>query len=142
MEKMIVVLVPAKGKPQKIVIPDDDTLHGMQKLVGGGFIEIVRPKLLPRDWVMVVDDEGKLKDYPVNLLGTILYDSPWDTINGDLFLCREINSLCGVTPIIVILVHLRFKRLMTVIPCLHYCINLHGAYIVAIHDFHSRHALI
>lgn len=86
---MIVVHVPAQGKPQKIVIPDDDTLHGMQKLVGGGFIEIVRPKLLPRDWVMVVDDEGKLKDYPVNLLGTILYDSPWDTINGDLFLCRE-----------------------------------------------------
>lgn len=86
---MIVVLVPAKGKPQKIEIPDGDTLHGMQKLVGGGFIEIVRPKLLPRDWVMVVDDEGKLKDYPINLLGTILYNSPWDTINGDLFLCRE-----------------------------------------------------
>ena len=86
---MIVVLVPAKGKPKKVDIPDSDTLHGMQKLVGGGFIEIVRPKLLPRDWVMVVDDEGKLKDYPVNLLGTILYNSPWDTINGDLFLCRE-----------------------------------------------------
>ena len=86
---MLVVLVPADGKPSKVNIPDDDTLHGMQKLVGGGFIEIVRPKLLPKDWVMVVDDEGKLKDYPVNVLGTVLYDSPWDTINGDLFLCRE-----------------------------------------------------
>lgn len=86
---MLVVLVPAlTGKPEKRYISDDDTLHGLHDLVGG-FIEIVRPKLLPRDWVMIVDDEGKLKDYPVNRLGTILYDSPWDTINGDLLLVRE-----------------------------------------------------
>lgn len=85
---MLVVHVPTNGKPHKVNIPDDDTLHGLHDLVGG-FIEIVRPQLLPRDWVMVVDDEGKLKDYPVNVLGTILYNSPWDTINGDLVLVRE-----------------------------------------------------
>lgn len=86
---MLVVRVPARtGKPQKVNIPDDNTLHGLQDLVGG-FIEIVRPRLLPRDWVMIVDDEGKLKDCEVNALGTILYHSPWDTINGDIVLCRE-----------------------------------------------------
>lgn len=86
---MLVVHVPARsGKPTKVNIPDDDTLHGLQRLVGG-YIEIVRPRLLPRDWVMVVDDEGKLKDYEINALGTILYHSPWDTINGDIVLVRE-----------------------------------------------------
>lgn len=86
---MLVVHVPARsGKPEKKYLPDDDTLHGLHDLVGG-FIEIVRPRLLPRDWVMIVDDEGKLKDYKVNALGTILYNSPWDTINGDIVLVRE-----------------------------------------------------
>lgn len=85
---MLVVHVPTNGDPRKVEIPDDNTLQGLHDLVGG-FIEIVRPRLLPSDWVFVVDDEGKLKDYPVNVLGTILYDSPWDTINGDLVLVRE-----------------------------------------------------
>ena len=86
---MLVVHVPARsGKPKQVNIPDDNTLHGLQDLVGG-FIEIVRPRLLPRDWVMIVDDEGKLKDYEINALGTILYHSPWDTINGDIVLVRE-----------------------------------------------------
>ena len=85
---MLVVVVPVAGRPFKKEIPDEDILHGLQTLVGG-FIEVVRPSLLPEDWVMVIDEEGKLKGKDVNRLGTILYDNPIDVIVGDLVMVRE-----------------------------------------------------
>jgi len=40
--------------------------------VGGG-IEIVHPKLLEHPYCMIVDDEGLLKNYPLNMVGSFLY---------------------------------------------------------------------
>ena len=85
---MLVVVVPVAGKPFKKEIHDEYTHHGLQALVGG-FIEVVRASLLPDDWVMVIDEEGKLKGKAVNRLGSILYDNPIDVIVGDLVLIRE-----------------------------------------------------
>lgn len=42
--------------------------------VGGG-IEIVHPRLLEQPFCMIVDDEGLLKEYPLNVVGSFLYET-------------------------------------------------------------------
>lgn len=39
----------------------------------GGWLELVRPRYLPHPFLMLVDEEGLLKDLPVNLVGSVLY---------------------------------------------------------------------
>ena len=41
----------------------------------GGWIEVVHPKLLPAPYCMIVNEEGLLLGLPLNLLGSILYES-------------------------------------------------------------------
>ena len=56
----------------------------------GGWIEVVRPVRLGRPYCMVVNEEGLLRNLPMNVLGSFLYGSP---IAGDIVLLREgINS--------------------------------------------------
>lgn len=39
---------------------------------------------------MIIDDEGKLKDKPINIPATMLYGAlPYDCIVGDVILCTE-----------------------------------------------------
>jgi hypothetical protein len=57
----------------------------------GGYFEIVHPRGLKHPFVMIVDEEGLLKDKPLNLCGSVLYetrkhDSP---IVGDIVIMRE-----------------------------------------------------
>ena len=54
---------------------EPDLLTRLQEIVGG-FIEIVHPKNLPRPFCMIVDDEGRLKQKPVNEIASILYGYP------------------------------------------------------------------
>lgn len=51
---------------------------------------------------MILDDEGKLKNKPINLIATRLYNNPYDFIVGDVLICTNevINDigerdLCG-----------------------------------------------
>lgn len=64
-------------------------LKRLQTLVGG-YIEVVRPVPFGGpifdDVVMIVDDEGKLKGKPVNVLASALYNG-YDPIVGDVVLC-------------------------------------------------------
>ncbi|MCU7521946.1 MAG: DUF3846 domain-containing protein [Ignavibacteria bacterium] len=53
-----------------------------------GWIEIVRPRDLPEGLVMVVDEEGLIKNKPVNLLGSLFYGH-YAPIVGDIVLIRE-----------------------------------------------------
>lgn len=57
----------------------------------GGDIEIVRPRGLRRPFVMVVDDEGLLRERKINFLGSILYETHkhGSLIVGDIVLMRE-----------------------------------------------------
>lgn len=55
-----------------------------------GFMENVYPKGLPEGYVMIVDDEGKLKGKPINQVGSYLYQSHihGDPIVGDVVILK------------------------------------------------------
>lgn len=57
----------------------------------GGWIEVVHPKGLPDPFCMVVNDEGLLLGLPLNLLGSVLYESfrHGNPIVGNIVLCKE-----------------------------------------------------
>ncbi len=59
----------------------DFVLEELQEIVGG-YIEIVNIK----DGLMVVNEEGKIKNLPINKLATIIYNRS-DIIHGDVLLC-------------------------------------------------------
>lgn len=57
----------------------------------GGYIEIVRPRGLERPMVMIVNEEGKLNDLPINILGSSLYGTAQhgEPIVGDIVIMQE-----------------------------------------------------
>ena len=60
-----------------------------------GYIEIVHPVRLGRPYCMVVNEEGLLRNLPMNVLGSYLYgtDTHGSPIAGNIVLLREgINS--------------------------------------------------
>lgn len=63
-----------------------DPLYETVGQVVGGWIERVQPKFLPQPFCMIVDDEGLLKNRPVNIFGSVLYDtfSHGNPIVGDI----------------------------------------------------------
>ena len=63
------------------------TLAELKKAIGGGWIEIVKT----RDGrLMVLDEEGKLKGFPVNRVATALYlYGAQDPIVGDVLVCED-----------------------------------------------------
>ena len=64
----------------------DFSLEELQKIVGG-YIEIVK---VSNRQIMVVDNEGKLKGKPVNLMASFLYGNPDDdAIVGDALVCES-----------------------------------------------------
>jgi hypothetical protein len=83
----------------KVTAPKNGTDFSLDELkaaIGGGYIEIVR---IPHNRLMVVDEEGKIKDppLPLNMRATLLYcggnepdfNNPYHTINGDALVCHE-----------------------------------------------------
>ena len=63
------------------------TPEELQKAIGGGYIEIVHT----RDGrLMVIDEEGKLKGFPVNRVAAALYVyGDRDPIVGDVLVCDD-----------------------------------------------------
>ncbi len=79
------VSIPVEGDLVEVQIPSGDTdasLDAMQAGVGG-YIEVVYT--LPEDFVLVVNEEGLLKDLPVNLRASTLAGQP---LVGDCLLLR------------------------------------------------------
>jgi hypothetical protein len=65
------------------------SLEEMQKAIGGGYIQIVQTK---NGRLMVLDEEGKLKGFPVNTVATALYlYGDQDPIVGDVLVCEDKN---------------------------------------------------
>lgn len=61
----------------------------------GGWLEIVHPKRLKRPYCMIVNDEGLLRNLPLNVFGSLLYGTDYhgNPIVGDIVLIKEgINS--------------------------------------------------
>lgn len=66
----------------------------LYKTVGrtvGGYIEIVRPRRLPGEYCMLINEDGKLIGLPINVVGSSLYgyESHGDPIMGDIVLMKE-----------------------------------------------------
>lgn len=82
-------IIRADGTQEEYLPGDGNhyTLEELKRAIGGGYIEIVRTR---DDRLMVLDDEGKLKDFPVNLVATALYRfGDQDPIVGDVLVCEE-----------------------------------------------------
>lgn len=83
---MLVISIRATDKISVAKI-DGDSLHALQKMVGG-FIKIVRPRYLRKPYVMIVNEEGLLHDLPVNNTGSLLY-AGITPIVGDVLIMQE-----------------------------------------------------
>ena len=83
---MKVIYCAPDQKPELKEIGSTDEIRSLI----GGWLELVRPRFLPHPFLMLVDEEGLLKDLPVNLIGSILYGlgSP-SPIVGPLVIAAE-----------------------------------------------------
>lgn len=77
------------------IIDLNEPLYKSLQEVVGGYIEIVRPKGLHHPYCMIVDEEGVLKQKPLNRIGSELYNfenqgnnSP---IVGDIVIVKEVE---------------------------------------------------
>ena len=89
MEKILTIQlkIDDSGKPMKPVFVEvDNTLKAMQEFVAGN-IEVIKIE----DIIVVMNEEGKLKDLPLNC---ILYDENREVIDGLVgnLLCCRANS--------------------------------------------------
>ena len=66
---MKIIFCLAGSEPEVREIEDNSKLR---ELIGG-WLELVRPRYLPPELLMLVDEEGLLKKLPVNKLGCVLY---------------------------------------------------------------------
>jgi hypothetical protein len=83
--------IKADGTMQEVK-PQNGTDFKLQELyeyTNGGPIEVVHPVGGPYDRMCVLNEEGKLRDLPVNQLATIFYNHPDDVIVGDVLICDD-----------------------------------------------------
>ena len=85
-----IVLTPHPGAMESWRIVDlQEPLYRSVKDVIGGYMEIVHPRGLPEPYVLLVDEEGRLKDLEVNGLASAWY--------GDLICGPAIIMQVGMT---------------------------------------------
>ncbi len=85
--KGIVVTTDNHLKVQEFAAP-------LYKSVGAavdGWIEIVRPGGLKKPFVMIVNEEGLIKELPVNVVGSLMYGTPvhGSPIVGNIVIMKE-----------------------------------------------------
>jgi len=80
-------IIKANGRIQYIEPANGSffSLEELKKAIGGGWIEVV---FLTPDRRMVVDEEGKLKGMPVNVVASRMYNAN-DSIVGDALVCHR-----------------------------------------------------
>jgi len=90
-----IIKISANGNTRVIPFAKNSRipLDLLQEYVGG-HIETV--SCIAHGYVMVINEEGKLLGLPINKVATVLYNSVFDNICGDVILMRTYNSdLCG-----------------------------------------------
>ena len=95
MEKIKVIKITTSD--DITIINIDNEITALQNEVGG----YIEPIYLPNDYIMIIDEEGKIKEKDVNYLATDIlkyaFDTP-DFIVGDCFICkRDNNDIRGLT---------------------------------------------
>lgn len=78
-------IIPVEG-PIREAVPKngkDFKYDELNKIVGG-YIEIV---YLPRNKIMVLNEEGKLLNLPINEAATLRFNQERDYIVGDVLVC-------------------------------------------------------
>ena len=98
MAKYAYVRVPADGYPE--IVDKEEKIISWKETSDavGGYIEIV--KSADRDLWIVCNDEGNLRDLPVNSFATQLYGIPEDYIAGDVIICGQGTNKDGEPDII------------------------------------------
>jgi len=79
-------LIKADGSTQKIELPINNQLKTLQTLVGGN-IEIVNST--EEKFLIICDEEGKLKQKRINYKATMLYWHTSDPLAGDVLICNK-----------------------------------------------------
>lgn len=85
---MKAIIITADGKiSQCDVEKNGEPLYQLVRDTIGGYMEHIYFRGLP-GFVGTVDEEGKLKNKPVNLLATRLYKNPLDFLVGDVIILK------------------------------------------------------
>ena len=93
------VMIRSDGTVKTVEVGEEITLHRLQELVGG-YIETVSPRFPVSDeLVMLCDEEGKLKEMPVNeLASACAYLLAGDCLVGDvIILSVDRDDFVGLT---------------------------------------------
>ena len=85
---MKAIIITADGKiSQCDVEKTGEPLYDLVRKTVDGFMEHIYFPGLP-GYIGTVDDEGKLKNKPVNVLATRLYQNPLDFLVGDVIILK------------------------------------------------------
>ena len=90
------LLIKVDGSQEEVNGKNADgsfSLEQLKSFIGGGYIEVVAcdPKVTGGYSCFVCDEEGKLKQFPINEKATKLstYTSSFDMVCGDVLFCKE-----------------------------------------------------
>ena len=80
------------GTDNRLTVQDFEA--PLYKTVGeavDGWIEIVRPGGLKKPFVMIVNEEGLIKELPINIVGSLMYGKPvhGSPIVGNIVIMKE-----------------------------------------------------
>ena len=85
---MKAIVITAGGMVSQIeVLQNGEPLYELVRDTVGGYMEHIYFPGLP-GYIGTVDEEGKLKNKPVNLLATRLYNNPLDCLVGDVIILK------------------------------------------------------
>lgn len=89
--KMWAVVIKQNGAMEMLSVrKNGEWLYKTIRKTIGGYMENVYPTGLPRGFVMIVDEEGKLKRKPINRFASSLYEGTLfgDFIVGDVIILK------------------------------------------------------
>ena len=86
---MRVILVEPNTPPR--IAEVENTLKSLQNTVGG-YIEVISMDHLDPNIILICNEEGKIKDLPVNRILHDRYGNPLDYIAGIFIICAERNG--------------------------------------------------
>ena len=96
--KKAIVFPAGHGLPYVVDTPEEWECSWIAKKIGCEWIEVVRHMRLPEGIVMVVDEEGLLKDNIMNPVGCWFYetDKHGDPIVGNIMILKEVEGPEGL----------------------------------------------